>query len=180
MSAPIKKIYYALFLAFVLVGCANKNLNIANISNIHSAQLHATPSVSIIVISDEQHGQLWYRLGESHKLEGLALFTGTSSQPVDEIAISPSDQWIAVNTVGEGHPVIGVYDLQSVLHGDDDDYNREGKKSFTPLFIDPYPGYIQIIGWKGDHLIVSSDVALDHLDKKERKVLNEEYGSSVE
>lgn len=180
MKRAMRKIYYLLFLALILVGCANQNLNIANISNIHTAQLHTTPSVSIIVISDDQQEQLWYSLGESHKLERLPFYTGTAFQSVDQISISPDDKWIAVITVGEGHPLIAVYDLQSVLHGDDADYNREGKKGFTPLFVDPYPGYVEIIAWKGDNLMINSDVALDYLDKKERKVLDERYGSSVD
>ncbi|MDQ6961267.1 MAG: hypothetical protein Q9M28_01875 [Mariprofundaceae bacterium] len=176
----MKKICFVMFLLFILTACAKQSLNLANISNVHSAQLHATPSQSIVVISDHQEGQLWYKLDENHQLKGLALFTGTSFQPVDQIAISPDDQWIAVITVGEGHPLIAVYDLQSALHGDDDDYNREERKGFTALFIDPYPGYIEIVGWKGKQLIVISDVALDHLDKKERRVLNKAYESPVE
>lgn len=40
--------------------------------------------------------------------------------------------------------------------------------------IDPYPGFIQIIGWKEEGLIISSDVALNQLDKIRRRVENAE------
>lgn len=155
----------------MLGGCAKSHLDMDNISNVHSAKLHVSPE-SILVISDEQQGQLWYKLGENRKLENLDPFSGTNFHAVDQISISPNDQWIAVITVGEGHPMLDVYDLQAVLNGIE---NAEEKKLFTPLFIDPYPGYIQILSWTDDQLIVQSDIQLDHLDKNERRVPNAEH-----
>lgn len=173
----MKNIYPVLVFALMLVSCANQNLNLATIANIHSAKLHATPHVSILVISDDERGQLWYMLGENRTLESIDSFPKASVLPIDHISISPDDHWIAVMAVGEGHPIIEVYDLQAVLH--DDDVSAE-KKSVQSLLIDPYPGYVQMMTWQGDQLIVSSDVALDHLDKTTRRVPSEKRGLAKE
>ncbi|HWQ10381.1 MAG TPA: hypothetical protein VN436_14775, partial [Holophaga sp.] len=67
----------------------------------------------------------------------------------------------AVVSVGEGHPVLDVLDLARVLAGTHGDHSL--------LTLDPYPGFIELAGWRGGCLRVRSDRPLaDGLDASGR------------
>jgi hypothetical protein len=119
-----------------------------------------------MVISDDRKGQMWYRTKEKWLVESLKNVPETNLQSVHHLSVSPDDKMLAIVSVGEGHPYLEVFDLGDILANRDDEEDRMIK----PLRkIDPYPGYISVVGWKGDKLIVSSDMPLDRLDKKERR-----------
>ena len=62
---------------------------------------------------------------------------------------SPDGRYLAVLSVGEGHPILDVLSLPRVL---------EGTHGELPLrTIDPYPGSIELAGWEGTKLKVLSD-----------------------
>jgi CTP-dependent riboflavin kinase len=69
------------------------------------------------------------------------------SQVVDFL-ISPSQQWLAIISVGEGHPMIDLVELPALLQ------NNEPK---ILLSINPFPGTINLIKWWANQLIVESD-----------------------
>jgi hypothetical protein len=72
---------------------------------------------------------------------------------VAELRVSPSGRYAAVVSVGEGHPILDLFDLHAVL---DDDAPE-------PLAtVNPYPGMVSIREWTGDLLVVESDMPLDH------------------
>jgi hypothetical protein len=62
--------------------------------------------------------------------------------------ISPSQQWLAIISVGEGHPIIDIVELPKFLQ------NNEPK---TLLSINPFPGTIDLIKWRANQLVVESD-----------------------
>ena len=77
---------------------------------------------------------------------------------MNEICFSPDYKYIAVNVSGEGHPWIEIYDLQSVI---------DSNKLNLVAEINPYPGYVSIVGWKKQKLIVNSNanLLLKNIDK---------------
>lgn len=86
--------------------------------------------------------------GTVEKLRGPS----TALARVAEVRRSPSGAWLAVISVGEGHPILDVFDAAAVLRGE----------AAEPLAtINPYPGTISIAGWSDDGaLLVESDAML--------------------
>lgn len=72
---------------------------------------------------------------------------------VTDIKPSPNNKYLAIVSVGEGHPILDVVDLQALL------LNQECKAITS---INPYPGIINIDRWKEDKLVVTSSVLLTH------------------
>jgi hypothetical protein len=66
-----------------------------------------------------------------------------------QVASSPDGRFLAVLSVGEGHPVLDLLLLSRVLEG------THGERSLRTL--DPYPGSIELLGWVGHRLRVASD-----------------------
>ncbi len=73
---------------------------------------------------------------------------------VSDLAPSPDRRWLAVLSVGEGHPILEVVDLQTLLT------THEYQVEVT---INPYPGTINIAGWRDSMLLVTSDMPLRDL-----------------
>ena len=80
---------------------------------------------------------------------GLAAF-----HAVGALAPSPDGRWLGVVSVGEGHPILEVVDLKSLLAG-------QGYQVLTS--INPYPGTINLQGWTDSALLVTSDMPLTEL-----------------
>ena len=67
------------------------------------------------------------------------------------IEVSENSLYLALFKVGEGHPWIEIYDLQILI---------SEQKQLLIATINPYPGYVNMLKWKGDFLIIESDVNL--------------------
>ncbi|HZM28008.1 MAG TPA: hypothetical protein VFB89_11660 [Gemmatimonadales bacterium] len=77
---------------------------------------------------------------------------------VEELVVSPDKKWLAVVSVGEGHPALEVVDAQTLLL----------QRKYIPVHaIDPYPGTVSVTKWEGDSLLVTSDMPL-HLSEGSR------------
>lgn len=75
----------------------------------------------------------------------------TAMHQVAEVTIAPDQQWMAVVSVGEGHPFVETVALPDFLAG----------KPYAALCtINPYPGTLGIDGWEPDSLRLLSDVDL--------------------
>lgn len=104
--------------------------------------------------------------GTSTELGGCWFLSCAAEEPSDlgcglaamhdvvELLPSPDRAWIAVVSVGEGHPVLEVVDLQALLAGGS---YRSCKT------IDPYPGTITVSRWTAESLLVASDMPLSRL-----------------
>ena len=67
------------------------------------------------------------------------------------IDASPDSKYLAIYSIGEGHPWIEVIDLQKFIANRQYDVIAE---------VQPYPGGVELIGWKNNLLIVESDINL--------------------
>lgn len=94
----------------------------------------------------EQEGAQWFlrQGGQTRPLPTppVTLF------PVATLS-SPDGRYLAVLSVGEGHPILDILDIDRVVAG------THGDRSL--LCVDPYPGMIELVGWEGGWLKVRSD-----------------------
>jgi len=77
---------------------------------------------------------------------------------VYDVKVSENSKYLALMMVGEGHPWIEIYDLQKLI--------SESKQELI-ADINPYPGNLNIIGWKNNILMFESDI--NFLLKNENK-----------
>lgn len=124
-------------------------------------------SVTLCVINTRNEGPQWFLLNtESTGMnEQLGSISGSLGL-INSIKASPDGQYLAVISVGEGHPILEVIDLPQLLQ----------TKSYRALqSIDPYPGFVEIQEWKGNQLYIKSDVLLTERDRQTREIPSE-YG----
>jgi len=101
-------------------------------------------------------GAQWFWLNAPHS--GMNEPLGTIEAAfflVDSIKASPDGRYLAVMSVGEGHPIIEVVDLPQLLR----------QRQYTVLHsINPYPGVAYLEVWQGAELHITSDMLLTHQD----------------
>lgn len=78
---------------------------------------------------------------------------------VAQLLPSPDHRWLAVVSVGEGHPILEIVDAQKLLRQQEYAVAHE---------INPYPGTLLADRWDGDALLISSDVALELGERRDR------------
>lgn len=103
-----------------------------------------------VINTEDENGAYWFILKDmghsreiGHGLSCLLL--------VDQILPSPDHKYLAVVSVGEGHPLAEVIDLEKL---------RLQSKYVVLQEIDPYPGVVSLDRWEGSYLIVNSDMPL--------------------
>lgn len=166
----IKHAYFSalMIILFSLYGCASGHKVILTSENVVFDHFNTDASMGLMVISDERKGQAWYRTDRTGRIESLMNVPDTASQHVWQIEISPKDDYLAVLSEDEGHPVVEIFQMKSILAP------GEGWEDtmVSPIsMVDPYPGSIWIEGWENDtFLLVKSDVPLTLLDPKQRRV----------
>lgn len=78
---------------------------------------------------------------------------------ISELSASPDGRFLAVLSVGEGHPVLEVFPLPDLLQ----------RRGLTPrLTVNPYPQVINLGGWEGGCLRVASAMLLTRVDQDGR------------
>jgi hypothetical protein len=102
---------------------------------------------------DVEIGSCWSAVCESQETVDFGCGLSALIQAA-EISPSPDRRWLAVISVGEGHPILEVVDLQALLNG-------QGYKALTT--VNPYPGTINLEGWADTALLVTSDMPLPDL-----------------
>lgn len=102
---------------------------------------------------DVETGSCWSLLCKDRDAVDLGCGLSAMIQAVD-LAASPDHRWLAVISVGEGHPFLEVVDLQSIVAG-------QGYKALAT--INPYPGTVNLEGWTDAGLRVTSDMPLADL-----------------
>lgn len=74
----------------------------------------------------------------------------TALHQIDQVIPSADGHWLAVLSVGEGHPWLEIVDLPALRRGE---YR-------AACSINPYPGVLSLDAWLGDALRIGSDVDL--------------------
>ena len=114
---------------------------------------------SIRVVTTEKFDSKWHVRRPGATKDDLIGTNITSMGEVYELKPSPNGRYLAVLSVGEGHPELEVVDLPLLV--------RRGQ--FKVLRgIDPYPGGVGIDRWDGARLIVGCDMLLTRRGKDGR------------
>jgi hypothetical protein len=85
------------------------------------------------------------------------------------IKVSEDNKYVALFMVGEGHPWIEIYDLQKLIFE---------RKQVLIATINPYPGYVNMLKWKDDFLIIESDANLLLLNENKDLTETENFEKS--
>ena len=120
---------------------------------------------ALCVINTHNEGPQWFLLSTDAGITNERIGTlAPALHVVTAIKASTNGRYLAVHSVGEGHPVIEIIDLSKLLQ----------KKTYHVLqTIDPYPGTIKIHSWDGTQLLVECDMLLTHLDKTQGRAPEE-------
>jgi hypothetical protein len=162
----------------LLSGCSSPQRVVLTPEKVIHARLNGNPSIGLLVISDERKGLMWYRTATDFLTQRLKNVPATGFHEVWQVSVSPDDKYLAVISVGEGHPIIEVFHLGEVLISS---HSTEENSVNSLLTIDPYPGYVWILGWRAPSVLrVASDMPLERLDKSERRVPIQDIESEVE
>lgn len=163
-----------LLLHFTLDACHLKPDCIPTAENVVYRHLNKDSSVGVLVISDERKGQTWYRVHSRWRVETIKNIPETSLYKVWQVEISPQDDYMAVLSEEEGHPVVEIFEISRILMQRD---GLEDEMISPVLTVDPYPGTIWIKGWQNEtQLRIDSDMPLNLLDRKLRRVFSEDAG----
>jgi hypothetical protein len=104
-----------------------------------------------VINTDDEKGAYWFILNGGY-YNSHVLGTGLSAfHLVSQILASPDKKYLAVLSVGEGHPEIEVVNLREL---------KENKKYKILHEINPYPGGVTMENWEEDKLIINCDVPL--------------------
>jgi hypothetical protein len=103
-----------------------------------------------VINTEDETGAHWFILKDMGRSREIGSNLSCLHQ-VDHILPSPDNRHLAVLSVGEGHPILEVIDLEKL---------RLQSKYVVLQEIDPYPGTVSIDGWDGSYLIVNSNVPL--------------------
>jgi hypothetical protein len=113
------------------------------------------------LIEANKENNVWYLVepyGSGNEKIGADL---AGMYQISELKASPDKRYLAVLSTGEGHPFLEVVDLALLLS------THKYKRIHE---IDPYPGSVWIKNWKGDKLVVGSDMLLNYRGGEENRV----------
>jgi len=112
-----------------------------------------------VINTRDENGAHWFIIKEFADNHHLG-YNLSQLNVVDQLLVSPDGKYLGVRSVGEGHTMVEIVDLQKL---------RSENKYETLHIIDPYPGTIGMEKWEGPRLAVSCDVPL-MLRKKDGRV----------
>ncbi len=104
----------------------------------------------LVVHVGEESESCWSQVCDSRRPVDLGCDLSAMRQVV-AVSASPDRQWLAVLSVGEGHPMLEVVALDVLLE------RREYRVMTT---INPYPGTIGLADWQDGELRIVSDMPL--------------------
>ncbi len=117
---------------------------------------HGGEDYFLCIINAEEGETEWFILAPSGNKKMAA--SPSSLAYVSEIKPSPDHSFLAVISVGEGHPILDIIDLTKLL---------TENETRTIMTVNPYPGTISVERWSGNRLRVRSDALLTRKDKEE-------------
>jgi len=110
---------------------------------------------AVCAVNTLDKGAQWFLLKAQGSMNEFLGTIETAFYMVSSIKASPDDRYLAVLSVGEGHPLVEVIDLPQLL----------SQHQYTVLHtINPYPGVAYLKGWQGTELQIASDMLLTRRD----------------
>ena len=111
----------------------------------------------LVFVPYEYTFQAAMRLTTCYLRDGDRLYWVGSSQQelpmgIYDVHVSPDSRYIAFSVSGEGHPWVEIYELQPLI--------QENKTVYL-ADLQPYPGYIEVVGWEEDWILFKSDLPFD-------------------
>lgn len=110
-----------------------------------------SPQCTLAVDVRRDAGAACWRLrcgsGKSRRL-GCDL---TAMHQITSLSVAPDYRHLAVMSVGEGHPILELVDLPVLL---------KHRRYVARCTVNPFPGMLDVIGWRHDGLLIDSDVPL--------------------
>ena len=104
-------------------------------------------TADICVINTRDNGAEWFKVNQNDiyhdKLE-----PPQSMSYVSGLQVSPSGKLLAVMSVGEGHPILDIINVEALLS------DQPADSLFS---LNPYPGWVNMENWQGEQLIITSD-----------------------
>jgi len=113
-----------------------------------------------VINTGYDEGAYWFLLEGMNKNREIGKGLSRLAE-VNQLMASPDGKYLAVCSVGEGHPMIEIIDLNTLC--------TEGKFN-TLQFIDPYPGTASIGKWNGSKLVLLSDMPLTRRNPEDGRV----------
>lgn len=133
---------------------SNKEKIFSHLEKINFASEEYRLKVNVFKENTDDGLSMWSEWTVSNPREKYKLECGLSSMiQITDVKVSQSSKYLAIVSVGEGHPFLDLIDLQALLQ------NKECKILAS---INPYPGIINIEKWQNDKLIVTSSALLTH------------------
>ncbi len=121
---------------------------------------HLTGAIHVIPTKDRDNvpSSFWFflKFNSSNRLLGKDL---SAMLQISQMEASPDGRYLAVVSVGEGHPILEVMDVPTLVRQ---------QKVKNLVEINPYPGYLSIGRWRGNNLVIESDMLLTHGGMNER------------
>lgn len=144
----------------------------SEIDNVRIDELHKRPNTFVFAINrdtgDQGRGAYWGTLDEIGWIRFYESGPRTSLFQVSLIAISDDDRFLAVETTGEGHPVLDVFELQDWLHYAPRGMDRDAPPVEPIATLNPYPFSLKSIGWRDNHFVIQSHGRLDEIRERRR------------
>jgi hypothetical protein len=81
-----------------------------------------------------------------------------------QLEASPDGQYLAVLSVGEGHPLIHIFETREIVkHFESYQTIDKNKDSYLAAYysLNPYPGSVDIVKWNKKELFIKSDMLLN-------------------
>ncbi len=127
--------------------------------NYHKGNVKWKGAICVIPTKDQENvpSSSWYLFRPDHPNQLIGKDLSAMLQ-ISQIVASPDNRYLAVVSVGEGHPILEVMDIPTLV---------DKSKAKILIEMNPYPGYLAIDRWRGKNLVIESDMLLTHKDKND-------------
>lgn len=160
----MKLIY--IFLSILLIGCTSKPVEkkesfFDNVKNVYFQNY--SKEATIVVIQDSVKGNMWGII-ENDKFRFLINKPETAFFQLYDFQISPDKKYIIVSSVGEGHPMLELFETEKILaEGETGDQEVMVPAKYS---INPYPLSANFEKWVENGAIISSEVDISKLSEE--------------
>ncbi|MBN2695591.1 hypothetical protein JXR93_13095 [bacterium] len=141
-----------------------------SVDNIRFASL--SENRYFVAFVDDSIGTIW-GLIKDNRFHFLVKSPGISFFKLDSFLISPDERYMLTLSVGEGHPILEIFEIEMF-------FNFEGNEELIdPIFsLNPYPLWANFEEWKGDNIILSSEIDLTKTEDERVAELEKESSDS--